>query len=384
MLFKISCSLVQTRGKPMKDPFFGRIPYNIMLVRMSSLGDILHALPVVRALKNKYPSTRLSWLVDERYASLLDGMDSIDRVVYFKRSEVTRKLSTLQGFWRAVGIIISLIKTIRKINLVAAITFQSTLRSSLFAFFSAARVRIAFNRWAKGSWFCHNHHVSVKKNQHVILQNLSLIKVTGADLTPHRTPLALKKHDREPVEYFLSEKKIDPQRMVVFCPATSRPIKQWRADAWAALGDRLANEQDVIPVIGWGDENEKKMAEEISGRMESKNHLSPNLTLRESAALLEAARYVVAPDTGPLHLAAAMGTPVVGLYGPTDPKTRGPFWEPNRIIQHDPDCDRKCYRKRRKSGASCRCLESLSVEKVFNGCESLNRQIAEKEKSELT
>ncbi len=365
----------------MKDPLHGVTPFNLLIGRMSALGDIIHTLPAYHALKKRYPRTRFSWMVDEPYRHLLESFDELE-VVSFDRPEVTKELKTLQWFWKAVGLILAFAHRLYRMKLVAAIVFQPLLRSSLFARLSFARVRIGFNRFAEGGWLLNNVRISVSRKQHAIMQNLSLLQPMGVDMTPNRVSIPLSEENHKVVQDFLLPYKLSSHQIVAICPCSSKKIKQWRIDAYAELADRISNEQGLTPIILWYGNHEEAVAKEIIGRMKQKGLLGPRMNLLELAAFFEQCAYVVSPDTGPLHLAAAQKTPVVGLYGPTDPMIHGPFWEPNRVVRHNPTCNRACYKKRNHSAAICQCMQDLSVEKVFNACESLLEQIRnEKKKS---
>ncbi len=367
----------------MKDPFYGKPPYNLMIVRMSALGDICHALPAYHALRRHYPRTKMYWLVDSPYKPLLERTEGLREVVAFDRPKVTEKLTTLQEFWRAVGLVIAFVRRLYRINLTGAINFQPLLRSGFFTFATLARVRLGFCRLGEGNWFLMNKRVKVSKNQHVVRQNMKLLEPLGLDPTPERVSLRLEDEDRRPVEDFMKDYGIQPDRMVVFNPGSSKRAKEWTVEGWARLGDRLAAEENLVPVIAWGSEREEKTAKAIIGEMKEKALLAPDLRLPELAALLTRARLVVAPDTGPLHLASLQGTPVVGLYGPTNPAIHGPFWEPHRVVQADSDCKRPCYRKRNNLKTPCACMRDLSDEAVYLACRNLLQDTLEVESKQI-
>jgi len=349
----------------MRNPFYNRTPFNILIVRMSALGDIVHALPAVIALRRRYPKTRLHWLVDKRYAPLVERVGEINETISFDRREVTKDLGTLQYFWAAMERIWTLVRRLRALRLVGAIVFQPLIRSSLFAFFSGARVRIGFNRLAEGGWFACTRHVSVSRRRHAIEQNLALIAGTGAAQTPDRAPLQLRPEDHAPGDAFFASYQLDPKTSVVLSPASSKPEKQWTPEKWAALADRIAERHGLTPVVVWG-EDEEALAREIVGRMTRKGLVAPALSIPPLAAFLAKPAYVVAPDTGPLHLANYLGAPVVGLYGPTNPEVFGPYWPPQRVARHvDPHAGR--FSRADMSG--------LTVDAAFEACDALFREV---------
>ena len=327
------------------------------------------------ALKRRYPRIKLVWAVDEAYKDLLSSLDMLEDVAPFDRPKVTRGLKTLEWFWYAVGTIWAYIRQLRAFNFTGAITFQPLLRASLLARFSGARVRMGFSRFAEGGWFCQTNRVAVSKKQHAILQNLELLRPLDVDPAPQRVPIPIRPEEKAETERWLGEVGVDPARLAVISPGSSKAVKQWTIEGYAGLADGLYADMGFTPVIVWGP-GEEELAKQVVEAMQQPGVLAPALSLRELAALCEKTRLFIAPDSGPLHLAAAMGTPVVGLFGPTDPAITGPFWEPSRVVRSKPDCPRSCYRHRNNPEARCQCLQDLSVDEALTACRSLERQLS--------
>lgn len=353
----------------MKDPFYGRMPYNLLLVQMSSLAEIVHALPAFGALKRKYPKTRYYWLADARYKPLLGSFEGLEQVITFDRPTVTRNLKSLDRFWKAIGFIVAFIRILRNLKFSIAVVFQSLFRSTFFSRAGGARVRLGFNRWAQGSWFGLTNRVSVPKKQHVIMKNLELLKGTGLDQRPNRLAIPLGDEVRKKVMDFLEAYQLSPDQVMAICPAASQPAKQWTVEGYAALADRIVTGHGLTPLILCGP-GEEAMGKKIFGAMKQKGLVGAPLDLPSLAAALEMVQYVVAPDTGPLHLAAAMGTPVVGLYGPTDPELTGPFWEPHQVLRHS-EARTLSSRKQRKMDEPSDSMKALLVDDVYAACETL-------------
>jgi len=357
----------------MKDPLYGRIPYNLMIVRMSSLGDIIHTLPAYNALHEKFPETKLHWLIDEPYKDIVDNLDGVEAEC-LNRPEITHKLKTLEGFWMAIGLLIAFMKHLRKLKLVASIIFQPLLRTALLTRLSGSRVRLGFKRFAEAGWFFLTHRNKVSKKQHAIEQNMELIAPIGVDTKPKRIPIKISNANQKFVDNFLSDYKLTEKKFITICPSASKPYKQWTSKGYAELADQIAAEHNLTPVLAClGDEI--GCVKEIVSHMKSKYIVAHNFNLQQLAALLKMSVYTVAPDTGPLHLAAAMGTPVVGIYGPTDPTIFGPYWDPNRVVVATLKCRKKCARKHKKSSEPCTCMKEIECHQVFASCNSIYDQI---------
>lgn len=353
----------------MKDPFYGRVPYNLMVVRMSSLGDIVHTLPAYRAIHERYPKTRIHWLVEERYQGLIENLEGVEPEP-FNKDEISEKIRSLEGFWEAIGLIFTFVKRLRKLKLVFSIVFQPLLKSTLLARLSGSRVRIGFKRFAEGGWFFLTHRFKVSKKQHMIKQNLELLKATGIDTEPARIEIPVNAENKLFVEKFLSDFHIENKKYMVICPAASTQHKQWTTEGYAELADKIAEQHQLTPILTCYGE-EISCVKEIVGHMKAKYIIAEDFNLQQLAFLLKQAAYVVAPDTGPLHMAAAMGSPVVGLYGPTDPAIYGPFWEPNQVVSSTMKCKKSCERKSRKKNTPCKCMKEIDAAKVFKACEEI-------------
>ena len=354
----------------MKDPFYGRTPYKLMIIRLNDLTSLLHTLPVLRALKRRYPKTKISWLVDQRYLPLIENIDELDEVIGFDWTTFSDKIGTLHGFWEAVGMVKDLIRHLREMLLVGSFTFTSQLRYSLLAFFSGARVRIGVKPGGFLNWALLNRRMKISVKRHNIERNLSVMGSIHADLTPVRLTLPLSFTYYEKGAALRKALELEGGSYVVLIPVSSTPIKQWHAAGFAELAERIEREQDLTPVLAW-DAEENEQAKPFRDALTGKAKIVGPLELGILANLFEHAAYVVGPDTGPLHLASTMGAPVVGIYGPTDPKISGPYWKPYRIVQLDPECKRRCYSLAELPEGKCRCMDNLEAEKVFAACSDL-------------
>ena len=273
-----------------------------LVIRLSALGDVIHTIPAVLSLRSSFD---VSWVVEGPYAELVEivaGVKAIPvRLKKFSLAAINNARRSIRGFDVAVD-------------------FQGLMKSALIARASGARQRYGFAREAvreKPAALFYNHKVSVDQTKHVVDWNHELAEATRqpsnpATQQPNWSDYATDKNNR------LGRFK----NKIVLLPGAGRPEKLWPASRFREIVARYGHETLVV----WGP-GERQLAEEIGGSS------APETNLRELAFLLQHARVAVGADTGPLHLADAVGTRVVGLYGPTDARRNGPYGQPGRTIQ---------------------------------------------------
>ena len=295
---------------------------SLLVLRLSALGDIIHALPAVIALRERLGrDTRFGWVVESPYRELVERVAPVDEV--FGVSTKRWRRDPLGSEARKT-VPETLIAVRRFTRGGAAIDFQGLIKSALIGRISGAKVRVGFESRAvreKPSILFTNRRFAVDRSQHVVDWNLQLASAAfGSQATPA---------PRIDLSSFLAEPPIDAAGTVVLNPGAGRNDKLWPIERFVDLARELGREH-LESLVVWGP-GELGLAETIA--REGGARLAPPTTLRELAAVLGLASAVVAADTGPLHLAAAMGTPVVGLFGPTAPRRNGPYGQIDRCVE---------------------------------------------------
>ncbi len=260
-------------------------PSKLLVIRLSSLGDVIHTIPAVVALRTRW---EIDWAVDAPYRELVEIVAGVRAIPLSLKKWSLKNVGAVRGHDVAVD-------------------FQGLIKSAILARWSGAKTRYGFAaglvRERPAAWFV-NHRVAVDPTRHVVEWNLQLARSVEPEAKmPHV--------DFSP---FAAEGSGGFEGKVVLLPAAGRPEKEWPAERFRQLAQRIG--RDAVAVWGPG---ERDLAEATGAAM------APSTSLRELARLLREARVVVGGDTGPLHLAAALGTPVVGLYGPTSPARNGPY-----------------------------------------------------------
>jgi lipopolysaccharide heptosyltransferase I len=335
----------------------------ILIVRLSALGDIIHALPVLAALRRQYPDVTIDWLVEASYAPILSMVSGrVGRVI------VRAPASSLQGGEAVFSVgpgYLRAMRFLRARRYAAALDLQGLIKSALWARLSGARRVIGFAssalRERQAAWF-YTETVDPAAARHVIRKNLSVARHLGAAVD--RIDIPLEALPSEPMTRALAE-MVGRARYAVLNPGAAWPNKRWPAERFAALAVALFDRHAVRSVVTWGP-SESDLAQAIVARAGGAAVAAPPTSLGDLAWLMRSAALVVSGDTGPLHLAAAMGAPLVGLYGPTWPERNGP-WEPeDEVISRAEQC--RCHHKRRcQIGAPC--IETITLEEVVGAAE---------------
>jgi heptosyltransferase-1 len=264
---------------------------SLLVVRLSALGDVIHTIPAAVALRERYDD--IAWAVETPYRELVETVAKVRAI------PVSLKKWSFQNVNEAR-------KNIRGFDV--AIDFQGLIKSALLARSSGAKERIGFAREhikeKPAAWFL-TREVNIDPSRHVVDWNLQLAGATMPEVD--FAPFAMG--------------ELDSGGAVVLLPGAGRPEKIWPVERFRALAQRLGDRALVV----WGP-GEEERARAIGARM------APKTSLRELAKLLKTASLVIGGDTGPLHLADALGTKVIGLYGPTNPRRNGPYSQLQRCI----------------------------------------------------
>ena len=292
-----------------------------LIVRLSSIGDIVHALPAAAALAETFPQAQIDWAVEKRHALLLDGNPHLHRIVVLDTLGWRRHLSssaTWQEIWTGIS-------DLRKTPYHAALDFQGLWKSAVVAWLSRARERIGFaERWLRepGAAVLYTQKVSPPARAHVVEENLALVERLGARASQWKFPLPWNEEDDMYVEEQLSA--LDARDFMLINPGGGWRSKCWSPENYTELIRQLAGARRERILLS-GSPSEEMLIGGILQRAGAERATYLPTTLVQFIALVRRARLFVGGDTGPLHLAAAVGTPIVGIYGPTDPVRNGPF-----------------------------------------------------------
>ena len=325
----------------------------ILIVKLGALGDVVHAIPVAAALRRAFPSLRIDWLVAPRHREILDLVPVIDRRLVLNDSRV-----------------VSAIRELRANNYDVAIDLQGLIKSALLARASGAARVIGFtSRYARertASWFYTDVHdpggggMYHIDEHHVVYTNLGLLQLLGINVGVPEFPLD---HVDSTVAAQVAQQT--GRRYAILNPGAAWPNKRWPPTRLAAVAVELRARYGLSSVAVWGP-GEEALARAVVEHSSGAAMLSPKTTIADVVALARGASLYLSGDTGPAHIAAAVGTPIVGIYGPTRPSRNGPWSVADVTVSRADVC--QCHHLRQ-----CRlqtmCLEDIQVGEVLAAVE---------------
>lgn len=299
---------------------------SICIVMMSAVGDAVHVLPVINAIKRHRPNAQITWVLQPGPASLVRGHRAVDDFVIFERS---------QG-WRAFA---DVRRELQKRRFDLLIDLQVYFKAGLVTALSGAPVRLGFDRARARdfNWLFTNRRIPVNPVQHVQDQYFEFLKELGISPDPVEWALGPWDDEREWQREWVARVGRPYAAMVV---GTSKPDKDWVPERWAHVVDLLESEYGLQPVLVGGESaREKAAAERIISAARTKPLAALGSGLRRLVSVLDAASVVISPDTGPLHMSVALDRPVIGLIGYSDPRRTGPYRKFQDLVidaYHDP------------------------------------------------
>lgn len=342
----------------LKDRSFDRI----LIIKPSSFGDVIHALPVLNGLRQRFPHARISWLVANSCAGLLEGHPALDEVIRFDRKHYGR----LGRDWRASLDFINFVGDLRSRRFDLVVDLQGLFRSGFFALAAGARHRIGFANAREFGWAFYNHRVQVDNpDMHAVERNYLFAEALGFAAIPIRFNLPVRADARESVRQLLAQNGIQPgEAYVVAGPGTRWETKQWPARHFATALSSIAS-QHALPIVLTGMVDERAVVDQVAAATAGHVvNLAGRTSLQELIALVEGCRVALMNDSGPMHLATALNKPVVAVYGPTSAARTGPYGRGENVARLDLPCS-PCYLKKI---AQCphghRCMRELLPEAV--------------------
>ncbi len=350
------------------------VPENarVLIIKPSSLGDIVHTLPVAHALKRCRPGITLGWVVQKPFLPLVAADPAVDRV-YGIDIPSTSEPGAGQGvWWRAgratVSALLRLRRQWRRDPHDLILDLHGSLRSGLIGRMNPGGTRIGFADARELNPLFQDERIVVPREVvHAQAKNLLFCDHLGCTATDEDFFLHCPGEDRRVAAEFLRGRDVDTAGLVYGNPAARWRSKFWLAERWAELGDRLA-ERGLILVLG-GSAGDQALAREIADRMRARPLIAAGrLDLLQSAALIQMSRCYVGVDTGPMHMAALSGIPVVALFGPTHPERVGPWRVRHRVVQAD---GMTCLRCRKRECPDPACMRGISVDMVLAAMDSV-------------
>jgi lipopolysaccharide heptosyltransferase I len=340
----------------------------VLLVKPSAIGDVVHALPVAATLRRRYPNIELDWLVEEEAADLVRGHPAISEVVVSGRRRWGRQLWPPRRLLATLGEVRALAAVLRGRRYDAVLDLQGLIKSALYVVTTRAPVRIGFAEGREGATWCLTHQVIAPPQPvHAVERYLALAAAVDATEAVRDFHIAL---GPEVAVETASRIARVPRPRVVLHPAARWRTKLWEPEKWQKVAATLRGEGCGLIVTG-GRQDAAQVGAILRGLDPPPLSLVGRLTLKELAALLGEVELMITVDSGPMHVAAAMGTPVVALFGSTDPVRTGPVG-PGTVLHHALPCS-PCLHRRCRIPDTYRCMREITAGEVLAAARRLLR-----------
>jgi lipopolysaccharide heptosyltransferase I len=306
---------------------------NILIIKPSSLGDIVLALPALTALRKSFPNAEISWLIRPEFAPLLENHPHLDRIIYFDR----KLLGKAWFHPAALQSLVSLIKTLRSSHFDAVIDFQGLFRTASLAWLSGCKKRFGIANAREFAPYFYTHKIEQTKDCiHLVDYYLKITEAAGA--TELGAQFVLPEHPQadDSVRKLLDSRGIPPDNYVVFVPGSAHRDKRWPVERFAELAEKISSKFD-LPVIAAGSAGEAALVEKLVELSEVPvTNIAGKTALGELVILLKKAKLVVSNDTGPGHIAAALGAPLVIMYSWSNPARIAPYKRNECLVAREP------------------------------------------------
>ncbi|MBI1824719.1 MAG: glycosyltransferase family 9 protein [Nitrospirae bacterium] len=335
------------------------VPLRILIIKLSSLGDVIQSLPVASALKTCFPSTEISFLVNREYGELLIGQPSIDKIFLFDRRIKNRFFQGFYSNW-------VLIQTLREKSFDLVIDLQGLFRSGLIAWLSRGRKTIGFDNSREGSRHFYGQRVLVPDPTiHAVDRYLLIPKSLGWVGEPEFL-IPIDEKDKVFIEDFMKSEKIDPGLPIVAIHPTARwATKRWPAHHFRRL-TVLLHQSKGFQVVFLGSHGELPDIRKIVSGMTVRPILATGkFSLKQLSAFLIRSAILVTNDSGPMHLAVALNVPVLALFGASDFHKTGPYGREEQVVYKNVACSPCLKRTCHNHPFPMECMESITPEEVF-------------------
>jgi heptosyltransferase-1 len=338
----------------------GRTPNaarHFLIVRLGSLGDVIHGIPAAAALRCTYPNARIDWLVDPLYVEFLNLVECIDRRVPFDPRDLMR------GGISAWAVV----RELRLTKYDAVIDLQGLLKSAFLSRLVHAHQTIGFPRTHLREPLARLFYTEAPDPgaaRHVIDKNLALVAALGVADRTVRFPIAIP---RTP-SVTLARERIGAAEYALINPGAAWPNKRWPPDRFGAVAAAIHRDFGLRSLVLWGP-GEESLADAVAAASGGTAEAAPPTTITDLVGLARGAKLMVSGDTGPLHIAGAVGTPIVALFGPTLPERNGPWSPRDLVVSRVSQCSCRYERRCRKAVP---CIDDIGVSEV---CDAIRRRL---------
>lgn len=348
----------------------------ILVIKQSSLGDVIHCLPLIHSIKRHYPSCHIGWVIQKNLVSLLESDPDIDEIIAIEIPSTSEPSATGRAYFGALIGTFMTLRTLRKKFIKepyhVVLDLHASFRSGLMGIMNPRGFRAGFDDAKELNTFFQTKLVRTSSEKiHAVDKILCFTKLLDIEVEESDFRMFIGDEAKTEARDFMNLNSVNEKDRVVYAnPATRWATKFWNTREWADLADRLMSELGVRVIFG-GAKSDSAYVEAIVALMSrtpviSAGYLSPI----GSAALIEASSLYVGVDSGPMHIASFVGTPVVALFGPTDPAKVGPYCSRKSVIRVD---ELDCLGCRKSDCPDRVCMRRISANRVFEAILDITR-----------
>ncbi|MBM4136474.1 MAG: lipopolysaccharide heptosyltransferase II [Nitrospira sp.] len=329
------------------------LPKKILIIKPSSLGDVVHSLPFLNAIRTCFPKAEIHWVIAKGLEGLLEGHPMINKL-WIINKDTWKKMKHVNI---TINEIRMLFKALKKEKFDLVVDLQGLLRSGILTAATGAPVKVGFKEAREGSRFFYTYKVEGERDIHAVDRYLKIARFLGCDISDVCFPFPLYKPTSSfifhPSSFHFSLSK----DYAVIIPGARWKTKIWPYEHFGELLSMLPLDTVIV-----GSKGDKDIADKIVTFSKGKAiSLAGKTDLKDLIEVIRDARFVVSNDSGPMHIAAALHIPVFAIFGPTDPLRTGPYGEGHTIIKEKISCA-PCFKR---TCSDIKCMRAVSVEKVY-------------------
>ena len=336
---------------------------NILIIKLSAIGDVVHSLPFLEVLRDRFPLATIDWVIEEGASDIAEDHPDIDRLIVFPRKSWLKRFIKKGEYIGVAREVANFIKGFKKRRYDIVVDLQGLLKSGILTFLANGKRKIALNGGREGSSIFINERVAIPDPDiHALDRYLCIARYLGATNLVWNGQIPIYNADNRYVDYLLGQIG-NTRTMVAVSPMAKWESKLWELNRFSSLADKII-EKLGAEVIFTGSQGDRAATEDILSGMKGRAlNLAGDTTLKELACLYQRCAVVICTDTGPMHIAAAMDSPiVVALFGPTSPLRTGPYGSRHRVIRAGLERS-PCFKKRCDDMS---CMKEITVEMVFD------------------
>lgn len=332
---------------------------NILLIKMSALGDVMHALPCAAALRELYPKAKITWIVHPQFGTFIPEPPVVDEVIYFDKKAFSK-----MSLRDKIREILRMRRMLRDKKFDLVLDLQGLFKSAVIAWLTGCSNRYGYNDMREGSWLVSKPVHGKNDHGHIVQQYLDVIRFLGSKVEEPEFPMPALTEEKQRLQELLLSAfgDIDNEKLVAIVPGAGWVTKEWPVESFVELSKKLIEKGKYIVLIGGTAEISKGDIITEALPKEKVLNLINKTNLKELAALTGLAGLCIGGDTGPVHIAAAMGTRIIALFGASSGHRAGPYGKRVTIISTDEKCA-PCFK--RKCPLHKNCMEKIQVAQIM-------------------